>query len=79
MAKIKQTFLSRDDKEFATALEADGRDKFLDMQDSIEAYIVAAKLQKAQAGLMRKHLPGYQAFLETGKAEAAEAGAEVQA
>jgi hypothetical protein len=70
MAQIKHTYLSRDGKEFATELEADGRDKFLDMQDSIEAYCAAANLHKAQAGLMRKHLPGYAAFVETGKIEA---------
>lgn len=63
MAIAKVKYYSKDGKGFDTELEADARDKFLEMQPSIEAYIVAAGLKKAQAGLMRKHLSGFSAFL----------------
>ena len=69
MAKIKQTFLSDDDKEFGTEAEADARNMFLKTENSIEAYILAAGLQKAQAGLMRKHIAGYLSFAEKGAIE----------
>jgi hypothetical protein len=63
MAIAKTRYYSKDNKGYDTELEADARDRFLEMQGSIEAYIVAAGLKKAQAGLMRKHLSGFSAFL----------------
>ncbi len=66
MAKIKQVYVSRDGKEFESEVEADAHERSLDMQENIEKYIVASGLQKAQAGLMRKHLPAFATFVETG-------------
>jgi hypothetical protein len=66
MAKAKVTYLSQDGKEFETELQADARDKFLEVAPQIEAYIVAAGLAKAQAGLMRKHIAGFLVFQEKG-------------
>lgn len=62
MAKIKNVYLSDDNKEFATEAEADAHNAGLANAKAIEAYIVEAKLMKAQAGLMRKHIAGYLAF-----------------
>ena len=72
MAKQAPTrYLSNDAKEFATEAEADARNMFLKVQDSIDAYIAESRLEKAQAGLMRKHIPGYLAFAERGAVELA--------
>lgn len=74
MAQQKITFISADGKEFKTELEANARDEFLKVEKDVEAYIVAAGLAKAQAGLMRKHIPGYLVFKAQGVVVAAEAG-----
>lgn len=66
MAQAKVTYLSKDNKEFDTELQADARDKFLEVEPQIEAYITAAGLAKAQAGLMRKHIAGFLVFQEKG-------------
>lgn len=63
MAKQKITFLSNDNTEFDTEAGADAHNAFLDNEGVIEAYIEFADLRKAQAGLMRRHLSGFQAFL----------------
>lgn len=63
MAKQKITFLSNDNTEFDTEAGADAHNAFLDNEGVIEAYIDFADLRKAQAGLMRRHLSGFQAFL----------------
>lgn len=62
MAKQKITFLSNDNTEFDTEAGADAHNAFLDNEGVIEAYIEFADLRKAQAGLMRRHLSGFQAF-----------------
>lgn len=66
MAQTKTTYLSTDGKEFKTELEADARDMYLKLQGGVEAYIVAAGLDKAPAGMLRKHIPGYISFCKTG-------------
>ena len=74
MAKTKQVYISNDGKEFDTELEADARDQFLMMENQIEGYIVAAGLKKAQAGLMRKHLAGFAAYIAGGEVPVATEG-----
>lgn len=62
MAKIISKYLSDDGKEFDTAEAADAHNASIQHAKLIEAYIVHAKLEKAQAGLLRKHLAGFIAF-----------------
>lgn len=65
MAKLKQTFVADDGKEFATEAEADGHNKTLQEAAAIDAYCEAVGLQKAQRGLLMKHIGGFLAFRET--------------
>jgi hypothetical protein len=71
MAKIKQTFQAEDGKEFATELEADAHDRGKKEETAIVAYCEAVGLQKAQLGLLRKHIPGFLIFAEKRAAQAA--------
>ena len=64
MAKIKQTFQSEDGKEFATELEADAHDRLKKEEPTIAAYCEQVGLQKAQLGLLKKHIPGFLIFAE---------------
>lgn len=72
MAKIKQVFLSDDGKEFDTEAAADAHNMSLQVGNHVEAYIQANGITKAQAGLFRKHLPGYLAFREANPDASAE-------
>jgi len=65
MAQIKQIFVADDGKEFATEAAADAHNMALQVGNHVEAYIQANGITKAQAGLFRKHLPGYLAFRES--------------
>lgn len=64
MAKQISKFLSNDGTEFATEHEANAHDESLAAANSIEAYFKRAGYEKAQAGLLRKAIPGYLAFLK---------------
>lgn len=65
MAQSKQIFLSNDGKEFATEHEADAHDAARAMEATIDAYCVSAGLEKAQRGLLRKHIAGFTVFAKT--------------
>lgn len=62
MSKTKTLYIADDSKEFGTEAEMLAHDEYLRSAGNIEAYIVEKGLQKAQAGLMRKHLAAYIAF-----------------
>lgn len=64
MAKQKVLFLADDNTEFDTEQAADAHNAFLEAEFTIEAYIDYAELVRAQAGLMRRHLAAYTAFLK---------------
>lgn len=80
MAKTKVVFVSQDGKQFEDEAACDAHDTYINQQKQIEAYITGAKLAKAQAGLMRKHIAGWLVFQATGRVpalagdESAEAG-----
>lgn len=80
MAQLKQTYLAKDGKEFKTSIEADGHDRAVEMKGKIDEYCkaVGIKLDKSQAGFLRKHLPGFAVFMESGVVleESKETGAE---
>jgi hypothetical protein len=69
MAKTRQVYIAEDGKEFDTEAECNAHDAGLANSAVIEAYITHAKLEKAQAGLMRKHIAGYIAFAASGAAQ----------
>lgn len=81
MVKKVDLFVTSDGKEFKDEGSANAHEKGLEKAEKIEGYIAAAGLQKAQAGLMRKHIAAYLSFEETGQVparaaeEAEEAGA----
>lgn len=69
MAHQKIVYTASDGKEFPTEAEADVHEATLEMSKDVEAYIESAKLAKPQAGLMRKHLPAYFAFIARNQAQ----------
>lgn len=76
MAKIKNVFIANDNTDHATEQGADAHDQYLAKAGNIEAYIQEVGLEKAQAGLMRKHLPQYLAFAASNADATAETPAE---
>lgn len=66
MANQKITFIADDGKEFTDEGAADAHNASLKHSAKVEEYIAAAGLEKAGAGLARKHLPAFALFLETG-------------
>lgn len=63
MAQQIQKYLNSLGQEFNTESEADASDAFIAAEFTIEAYITFAGLKMAQAGLMRTHLAGWEAFM----------------
>lgn len=72
-------FLSSDNKEFNTALEADAHDLVLSQKVSVDAYAAAAKLGPAEATRARKYISGYAAFMTTFVAPETEAANDGEA
>lgn len=70
MATLISKYSAIDGTEFSTEHEADAHTKSIVSGNSVEAYIRAANQTKAQAGLLRKHVPAYLAFIESDAAEA---------
>lgn len=60
--EVVTSYKTSDGKVFKTEIEAAGHEKYLEIKPVVEAFIEKAGLQKAQAGLMRKHLPAFVAF-----------------
>jgi hypothetical protein len=58
-------FTTSDGKDFKDEVEANAHEKGLSESKSIEAYVEANKLIKAGAGMARKHIAGYLAFMDT--------------
>jgi len=56
------SFKTSDGKTFDNEADAKGHEAGIANTQVIEAYIAHARLQKAQAGLMRKHLGSFIAF-----------------
>jgi hypothetical protein len=73
MATAIIKYAAADGKLFTTEMAANGHDKALSVAPSVQAYIEAAGLIKAGAGLVAKHIPAYLAFVE---AQAATPAAE---
>lgn len=76
MAKTKTLYLANDNTEFDTEQAADAHNVTLAKGSHIEAYIVDAGLEKAQAGLMRKHIAQYLAFADANPDASAETPAQ---
>ena len=55
-------FKTPDGKVFGSAIEAEGHMVYLGNAPLIEGFVVAARLEKAQAGLMRRLLPQFMSF-----------------
>lgn len=68
MAKEQTKYIADDGTAFDTLEEAEHHDAVVQDLKKVEDYISAAGLEKAQAGLMRKHLPQWLAFLNNGVA-----------
>jgi len=66
MAKTLTKYLAEDGTEFDNEVDADAHDAALAESKQFDDYIAAAGLEKAQAGLMRKHLPQFLAFINDG-------------
>jgi hypothetical protein len=64
MSRIKIKHLSNDGKEFDTELERDTYEKSIELEYQVEAYISHIGVRHAQSGLLRKHLPGFVAFMD---------------
>jgi hypothetical protein len=62
MVKQVELFETNDGKKFPTMAEAEAHEAGQVHTGLIEAYITSAGLQKAQAGLMRKHLASFIVF-----------------
>ena len=56
-----QLYITTDGKEFKSEMDARGHDTALKISSVVEGYIAEAgmKHKKAQAGLLRKHLPAF--------------------
>lgn len=76
MAQVKNIYVAADGTQFDSEQAADAHDQYLESAGHIEAYIQSAGLEKAQAGLMRKHLAGYLAFAQSNPDASAETPAE---
>lgn len=63
--QTRSLFVTSDGKEFKVQAEAEAHQAGLDSKPLIEGYITHSKLEKAQAGLMRRHLAAFLAFQET--------------
>ena len=64
MVTAVTSYKTSDGKVFNTEIEAAGHEKFLSVQPQVEAYIAASGASKVVAGLLRKQIPGFLAFIE---------------
>lgn len=69
MAKTKQIFVADDGTEFETEMEANAYELSLSMAAKIDEYIESTGVGKGPAGLLRKHLPAFTAFLQAEEAK----------
>lgn len=64
MAKTKTIYVAADGKEFESEQDCNAHEIGLRLQVRIEDYISTAGLVKANAGFLRRHIPGFIAFSE---------------
>jgi hypothetical protein len=66
MARAITKFAANDGTEFNTEAEALAHDAREAVKAKVEEYVAAAKVHKTHAGYLRRVLPDYMAWIETG-------------
>jgi hypothetical protein len=63
MAKISTSYESLDGKKFLTELEADAHDMAVSQAASVAAFVIEARLGKAEATRAAKYVSAYTVFM----------------
>jgi hypothetical protein len=71
MATTKTIYVAADGKEFDTEQDCNAHEVGLRLQVRIDEYIESAGLVKANAGFLRRHIPGFIAFSDAKDAKQA--------